>query len=163
LIGIGDPAVQVAELVEGHLLEVGLVEVLGESAFEVDGEAFVEEVEEGVDEGGGDGDEAEVEDPLDEDCLVALYDRFHDLSVEAGYVDAQEGPQHQEHREQAQVQHFLALPGGDDYLDECFDAFEEDGVDVAFSAFLRRAGLTFLSLRFSGSLMESVADFLFLA
>lgn len=139
------------------------MEMLCESAFEVDGQAFVEEVEEGVDEGGGDGDEAEVEDPLDEDCLVALYDRFHDLSVEAGDVDAQEGPQDQEHGQQAQVQHFFALPGGDDYLDESFDAFEEDSVDVAFSAFLRGGGFTFFSLRFSGSLIESVADFLFLA
>ena len=50
------------------------MEIVGQSLFEVDSQTLVEEIEEGVDEGGGDGDEPQVEDPLDEDCLVALDD-----------------------------------------------------------------------------------------
>lgn len=81
MVWIGDAAIQAAQLVEGEFLEIALVEVLREALLEVDGEAFVEEVQEGVDEGGGNGDETQVEDSLDKYCLVSLDNRFHYFTV----------------------------------------------------------------------------------
>jgi hypothetical protein len=49
------------------------MEIVGESLFEVDCKSFVQEVEEGVNKRGRDGDKTEVEDSLDKDSL-ALFD-----------------------------------------------------------------------------------------
>lgn len=52
LVGVADAAVKVAQLVENHVFKVRFVEVFGQAAFEVYCQAFVDEVQEGVYEGG---------------------------------------------------------------------------------------------------------------
>lgn len=67
MIRVTDATVKVAQLVESHLLEIGFMEIVGQSLFEVDSETLVEEIEEGVHERGGDSDQSEIEHSLDED------------------------------------------------------------------------------------------------
>lgn len=137
------------------------MEIIGQSLLIVDRKSLVEEIKEGVDKRGWDGDEAKVKDSLNEDCFIPFDDRFDDFAIEASDVDTQEGPKHQEDSEKANVKHFFGLPGGYHNLYECFDSFEEDGVDVASSAFLHYTSITFFSPFFSVNLMKSVEDFLF--
>lgn len=159
MIGIADSAVEVAELVENHVFEIGLMEVLGEAFFEVDGKTFVEEFQEGIDEGGREGDQTEVKDLYDDRNYtsdkhgkVALDNGFDDFPVDGGDVDAEEGSQDQEHCEEEEIHDLLALPGGDDDVDEMFDAFEEDPIYVAFAGLywlMRTLLLSFLNFMFS--------------
>lgn len=67
------------------------MEIIGQSLLIVDRESLVEEIKEGVDKGGWNGDQAQVEDSLNEHCFVSFDDRLDDFAVEACDVDAQEG------------------------------------------------------------------------
>lgn len=142
MVGVADSAVEVAELVADHVLHVGFVEKGGEALLEVDGESLVEEVQEGVDEGGGNCYQTQVEDSLYHNGLVLLDDGLHNLAIEVSNVDAQESPQNQEDRQQTEVQDFLAFPCGNNDLQQFFDSLEEEGIDVSLSSFLSGGRIT---------------------
>lgn len=123
-------------MVEGHILEIRFVEVVGESLFEVDCKATVEEVEEGVDEGGWHRNETKVEYSLYEDGFVLFNDRFDDFTVKSGNVDAEEGSEDEEYSQKAEVEDFLAFPGRNDNFQQLFYSLEEYSIHVSFSTFL---------------------------
>ena len=74
MIWVADPTIKVAKLIPDHVFHVGLVEVVGESFLEVNGQSLVQKVEEGVDKRGWDRNEPKVENSLNEDGFVLLND-----------------------------------------------------------------------------------------
>ena len=67
MVGVGNSAVQVAQLIVDHILEVGVIEEISQSSPESECESFVDEIEEGVDEGSWNCDHAQ---PYDLDTFV---------------------------------------------------------------------------------------------
>ena len=64
------------------------MEVICQSLLVVDCESLVEEIKEGVDKGGWNGDQTQVKDSLNEHCFVPFDDRFNDFAIEACNVNA---------------------------------------------------------------------------
>lgn len=95
LIGVGDTAVQVADLVVVHALQVLRVEVQGQTLSESKGQLLLEVVEAGVDSGGGDSKHKKSHDSLDKSSEVFVDDSLHDHTVHVCQPDAQHSPQYQ--------------------------------------------------------------------
>lgn len=57
------------------------MEIVSKSLFEIDGQTFVEEVEERVYEWGGHGYESKVKYSLNEDRFILFDDWFYDLAI----------------------------------------------------------------------------------
>lgn len=74
MIGVGDSTVEITKLIEGHLLEIGLMEIVGQSLLIVNRQPLVEEIKEGVDKRGWDCDQAKIKDSLNEYCFVSFDD-----------------------------------------------------------------------------------------
>ena len=80
---------------------------------------------------------------MDKKREISIDDRVDDASVDWGHVDTEEGAGDEEGCEEGQVAHLLALPAGDDYFDQFFDALPENPVDVALAALGKRKGTFF--------------------
>ena len=74
LIRIAYTTIKVSQLIESHLFKVRLMEIVGQSLFEVDSQTLVEEIEEGVHERCWNGNQPKIENSLDEDRFVLLDD-----------------------------------------------------------------------------------------
>lgn len=148
-------------MIESDVLKIRLVEVVSESLFEVNSQALIDEVEERVNKGSRNSYESQVAHAHDKHFLVALNYRLYYCAVESSYVDTQVGPQHQENSQQAQVQHFLALPGRNHYLQKSFNSGQENTVYLSAPALLHTNKTTLFLFLSSLRLMWSVDDFLF--
>lgn len=61
MVGIGDSAIEVGELVVNHIFQVAIVKVMGEPLTESYRQAFVEEIKIAVYKGGRNGDHSQVD------------------------------------------------------------------------------------------------------
>lgn len=62
LIGVGNPTVQVAQLIEHHILQIAPMEEVCQPAFEINRQSLVEEVQETIDEGGRNSNKCQIDD-----------------------------------------------------------------------------------------------------
>lgn len=123
--------VSAAYLVVHEVLDVQLVEVGGHVAAEAQRDLLGQELQVGVDEGGGEGQEAQLGQRGQEAHEVVLHDPLHDLAVHVADVDAEEGADGQEGRERGQVEDHGAGPRRHGDLEQLGEIAQEVHVDQA--------------------------------
>ena len=99
LVRVGNSGVEVRDLVENHVLEVDFVEVVGEFCSEIDRELLVQELEQAVDEGGGDCEKSELENSGDKKTEFSVDDGLDDSARRARDIDTQLGSEPEEEGE----------------------------------------------------------------
>ncbi|KAI3487477.1 hypothetical protein L1887_48581 [Cichorium endivia] len=114
LVCILDAIVEVAELVEGHVGEVGVVDALCEAAAVRKGELGLEELDHGVGVGGRYGDGHPPEDAGDELAGLGSDKGGDDAAVEICDVEREHGSQNEEEGVEHEEASLLGAPAGDD-------------------------------------------------